>query len=119
MKAILIVDDEIATAEALALILEDEGYRVARASNGLQGLQRAVEIKPDLVILDFMMPLMSGAEMAAKLRAAEATRDIKIVMNSALGEQAVREHFTDYDAFLRKPYTIDKVLGAIHSLLHA
>ncbi len=117
MKSILIVDDELATAEALALILEDEGYRVSRASNGLQGLQRATEDPPDLVILDFMMPVMTGAEMASKLRAEAATRQVKIIMNSALGEGAVREHFAGYDAFLRKPYTIDKIIDAIRGLL--
>jgi len=117
VKSILIVDDELTTAEALALILEDEGYRVTRASNGQQGLQRALENRPDLVILDFMMPVMSGAEMAQKLRASEVGGHIKIIMNSALGEHSLRQHFEAYDAFLRKPYTIDKVLSAIRALL--
>lgn len=116
-KTILIVDDEMANAEVLATILEDEGYRVFCAANGLHGLERVAEVRPDLVILDFMMPLMDGGEMGKALRATPATHSIKIVMNSSLSEHVVREHFPEYDAFLRKPYNVDKALLLIRSLL--
>lgn len=117
MKTILVVDDELANAEVLSLILQDEGYRVYCASNGRQALDKVAELRPDLVILDFMMPVMNGAEMGHTLRAAPATSHIPILMNSSLQEDAVREHFTGYDAFLRKPYNIDAVLRLIHELL--
>jgi CheY-like chemotaxis protein len=117
VKTILVVDDEFANAEVLALILADEGYRVACAANGAQGLQKIAEVRPDLVVLDMMMPVMDGAEMAERMRADPALRDIKILMNSSMGEQAVRERFADYDGFLRKPYTLDDALALIHRLL--
>ncbi len=117
MKTILVVDDELGNAEVLALILEDEGYRASVAVNGAQGLARVEESHPDLVVLDFMMPVMNGAQMAKTLRANVATRDIKIVMNSALPEATIRESFADYDGFLRKPYGIDALLKVIESLL--
>lgn len=117
MKTILVVDDELANAEVLSLILQDEGYRVYCASNGRQALDKVAELRPDLVILDFMMPVMNGAEMGHTLRGAPATSHIPILMNSSLQEDAVREHFTGYDAFLRKPYNIDAVLRLIHELL--
>lgn len=117
MKTILVVDDELANAEVLSLILEDEGYRVFCAANGRQGLQRVAEIRPDLVVLDFMMPIMNGAEMGEALRTDPKTRGIRILMNSSLTEDAVRAHFSQYDSFLRKPYNIDQALTMIGSLL--
>ncbi|MEW6707095.1 MAG: response regulator [Pseudomonadota bacterium] len=117
MKTILVVDDELANAEVLSLILQEEGYRVFCASNGQHGLERVDEVHPDLIVLDFMMPVMDGAEMGRTLRASPATRHIKILMNSSLGEGALREHFTGYDAFLRKPYNIDAALELIARLL--
>lgn len=116
-KTVLVVDDELAGAEVLALILTDEGYNVFCASNGAHGLERVAEVKPDLIIADFMMPVMNGGEMAKALRASEATRGIKIIMNSGLSEQAVRKHFADYDAYLRKPYNITQALKIIRGLL--
>ncbi|MBA3597306.1 MAG: response regulator [Methylibium sp.] len=117
MKTILVVDDELANAEVLSLILEDEGYRVFCAANGRQGLQRIAEVRPDLVVLDFMMPLMNGAEMGTALRGDPQTQHIKILMNSSLTEDAVRSRFDQYDSFLRKPYNIDVALKVIASLL--
>lgn len=117
MKTILVVDDELANAEILCLLLEEEGYRAHSAVNGQQGLDRVVELRPHLVILDYMMPIMNGAEMGRALRAAPATRHLPIVMNSSLPEEAVRKHFDAYDAFLRKPYGIDEALRIVARLL--
>ena len=117
MKTILVVDDEIANAEVLSLILEEEGYRVFCAANGRHGLDRVAEVQPHLVVIDFMMPLMNGAEIGRTLRHGAATRDIRIVMNSSLPEAAVREHFNGYDAYLQKPYNIDVALDIIRRLL--
>ena len=117
MNNILIVEDELDIAEVLRLILEDQGYIVSCAANGLKGLQQVAENRPDLILLDHMMPKMTGAEMAQVLRSADPTRRIVIVFSSALDEATVRRHFDDYDAFLQKPYTIDKALNLIGSLL--
>lgn len=119
MKTILVVDDELASAEVLSLILEEEGYRVFAAANGRHGLDRMADVQPDLVILDYMMPSMNGAEMGRALRASERWHDVRIVMNSAMPEAAVREHFSEYDWFLRKPYNIEEALRLIRELLAA
>jgi len=74
LKTILVVDDELANAEVLSLILEEEGYRVFCASNGRQGLERVAELRPQLVVLDFMMPVMDGAAMGRALREGDSTR---------------------------------------------
>ena len=117
MKTVLIVDDELANAEVLSLILQEEGYRTFCATSGRQGLARVRDLRPDLVVLDFTMPLMNGAELGEALRASADTRDIRIVMHSELPEDAVREHSCNYDAYLRKPYNVDAALQLIASLL--
>lgn len=117
VKTILVVDDELASAEVLSLILEEEGYRTVCASNGQQGLARVREVWPQLVMLDYMMPVMSGAQMGQALRASPDTRSMKIVMNSSLPEEMVRDHFDGYDAYLRKPYKLDVALRLIAKLL--
>jgi len=117
VKTILVVDDELASAEVLGLILEEEGYRTFCAANGQQGIAKAREVRPHLIVLDFMMPVMNGAEVGEALRAAQETRNVKIVMNSSLPEEAVHQHFEKYDAFLRKPYNVDVALKMIADLL--
>ncbi len=74
VKTVPIVDDELGNAEARGLLLEDEGFKVFCAYNGQEGLAQVAEVKPDLVILDYMMPLMNGSEVAQKLRETEAVR---------------------------------------------
>lgn len=118
MKTILVVDDEHANAEVLSVILQEEGYRAYSAANGRQGLDKAKEVRPDLIVLDLMMPIMNGAEMARALKADASTRRIKIVMNSGLNEEAVRAHFDGYDGFLRKPYGVNALLGLLNKLLN-
>jgi CheY-like chemotaxis protein len=117
VKTILVVDDELANADVLCLLLEEEGYRAHSAVNGRQGLERLAEVRPQLVVLDYMMPVMDGAEMGRAMRASPATRGVRILMSSSLPEEAVRKHFADYDAFLRKPFGIDEALRAIAVLL--
>ena len=117
MKTILIVDDELGNAEVLSLILEEEGYRVHCAANGRHGLERVQEVRPDLVVLDFMMPIMDGAEMGVQLRQSPEHAHLKILMNSSLPEENVRRRFDGYDVFLRKPYGIDVALAVIARLL--
>jgi CheY-like chemotaxis protein len=117
LKTILVVDDESSNAEVLALILEEEGYRVFTAFNGRHGLQSVAEHRPELVMLDFMMPVMDGAEMGKRLRSDPGTCGIRILMNSSLEEDSVREYFSGYDAFLRKPFDIDLALQTISRLL--
>lgn len=117
MKTILIVDDELGNAEVLALILRDEGYRVFCAGNGRDGLERVAEVHPELVVLDDMMPIMSGEQMGRAMRADPATKDVRIVMNSSLAEWVIRERFDGYDAYLRKPYDVNDLLALIDGLL--
>ena len=94
MKTSLVVDAEYANAEALSLILSEEGYRVVCASNGQQGLAKVREESPDLILLDFMMPIMSGPDMGRAVRASAEHAAVKIVLQSGLAEDAASAHWT-------------------------
>ena len=117
MKTILVVDDEFGVVEVLTAALEDEGYRVVAAANGRHGLERLNESLPDIVILDFMMPILDGPAMAKAMKANPAFANIPIVMTSAVAESALRERFDAYDAYLRKPFRADVLVKLLKSIL--
>jgi len=119
VKTILVVDDELANSEVLSLVLEEEGYSVLCATNGRTGLQRALEVVPDLVILDHLMPTMDGATLARAMRESPRLAAVPILMNSSLAEKDVRARFDGYDGFLRKPYSIDALMALVRRLLDA
>lgn len=117
MKTVLVVDDEFGIAEVLEAILTDEGYRVVTAINGQQGLARLAEARPDIVLLDFMMPVLDGPGMLRTMKADPAYRDLPVVMMSSLGEVAVAEACSGYAAFLRKPFRVPMVVQMVASLI--
>ena len=117
MKTILVVDDELGSAEVLSLILEEEGYRAFCAVNGQLALIQARDVVPDLVIVDYMMPLMNGAEFARALRADPQFAQTKIILNSGLPEAAIHDQFESYDAFLRKPFKVERLLELVKQFI--
>lgn len=117
MQTVLVVDDEFGVAEVVQSILEDEGYRVATAINGKQALARLGELTPDLIILDYMMPIMDGTQTLAAIRKDPAFANLPIIMMSSLEEAAVRETCTGYNSFLRKPFRAVMVLKVVAQLL--
>ena len=117
MKTILVVDDELGSAEVLSLILEEEGYRTFCAVNGQLALIQARDVVPDLVVVDYMMPLMNGAEFSRALRADPQFAHTKIILNSGLPEIAIRDRFDSYDAFLRKPFKVEALLELVRRFI--
>jgi CheY-like chemotaxis protein len=117
MKTILVVDDEFGFAEALSSILSDDGFRVFIAVNGRQALDRIHEMHPDLIILDFMMPVLAGPATLDTLRAEAATAKLPVIMVSAVDEASVRQYTTKYDLFLRKPFRVNELMQAVQSLI--
>ncbi len=117
MQTVLIVDDEFGVAEVLQSILEDEGYRVVTAINGKQGLVRLAEVRPDLVVLDFMMPIMNGTKMLAAMREDPMFARTPVIMMSSLDEASVRDACTQYTVFMRKPFRAAYVVQLVAKLL--
>ncbi len=117
MKTILVVDDEFAIAEAISALLTDEGYRVFSAVNGRQALQRLTEFVPDLILLDFMMPVLDGASTLRSLREDARYEALPVIMMSGAAESSVREYVTSYFAFLRKPFDAAALLSSVKRAL--
>jgi DNA-binding response OmpR family regulator len=117
MTTVLVVDDEFGIVDVLDTILTDEGYRVLTACNGKQGLVRLSEEKAEVVLLDFMMPILSGGDMLRAMAAERAYQRVPVIMMSALSEEAVAERCKGYAAFLHKPFRAAVVLSTIARIL--
>ena len=113
MKTIVVVDDEFGLTDVLAATLSDVGFRMHTAANGVQGLELMSEHPPDLVILDFMMPLLDGPGVLGTMRADPRLASVPVIVISAVPESVVRARCSGYVAFLRKPFEFDAVLAAI------
>jgi CheY-like chemotaxis protein len=117
VQTILVVDDELGAIEVVTTALEDEGFRVLSAANGRHGLERLSEGQVDLVVADFMMPLLDGAALGREMKASTSFRHIPIIMMSAVGESLVRARFDGYSAFLRKPFRISALIDTVRRVL--
>lgn len=117
MATVLVVDDEFGVAGVIEMALEDEGHRVVAAVNGRQGLERLAEGPVDLVLLDFMMPILDGPGMLRAMRADPALRGIPVVVMTSLDEATAAREFEGYSAFLRKPFRIDPLLRTVARVL--
>src|ERR1700743_1838605 len=116
---VLVVEDEAAIATMLRYNLEKQGYRVSEASDGQEALSRIQEQRPDIVLLDWMLPLMSGIEVCRQIRRKPATRDLPVIMVTARTEDqdAVRGLNTGADDYITKPFNIDSLLARMRALL--
>lgn len=92
---IAIVEDDIAIVQMYRMKFESEGYEVAFANDGEQGLGVIEDFKPDIVLLDLMMPIMGGAEMLAKLRQQPWGKDLKVVILTNMGESEAKSDIRD------------------------
>ncbi|SDG03790.1 phosphate regulon transcriptional regulator PhoB [Sulfitobacter delicatus] len=116
---VLLVEDEPAQREVLAYNLEAEGFAVRRAENGEEAMLLIAEAAPDLIILDWMMPLMSGIEVCRQLKTRTETREIPIIMLSARSEEVdtVRGLDTGADDYVIKPYNIRELMARVRTQL--
>lgn len=117
MATVLVVDDEFGIAELLEAVLSEAGHRVLSAINGQHGLEVLASERVDLVLLDFMMPVMNGAMTLRAITADPALSAIPVVVMSSLPESAVAERAAGYAGFLRKPFRINTMLSMVAKLL--
>lgn len=94
---VAIIEDDLAIAQMYRMKFETEGYVVETAENGKLGLALAEEMKPDIILLDLMMPEMPGDEMLKKLRATDWGKDIKVIILTNMGEQEAPEIIKELD----------------------
>ncbi|MBA1272281.1 response regulator [Stutzerimonas azotifigens] len=113
---VLLVEDEPGLAKLMTFMLEDEGFEVVVAANGREGLKLLAQQRPELIITDYMMPEMNGAEMIRAIRAEAAYDTIPIMlMSAALPVELVTQSLAD--RFLAKGASLDTILKAVNELI--
>ena len=119
-NTILIVDDEKKIRDLVAFRLEFKGYQIADAGNGTEALEQVEKFNPDLIILDIMMPDMTGYEVCERVKSNEATKGIKIILLSAKGRKQDEEegYRVGADAYMTKPFRANMLLSKIEELLN-
>ena len=119
-KRVLVVDDEIHIVHVVAIKLRNNGYEVVSADNGAEAYDLALKDKPDIIVTDFQMPIMSGMELVEKLRQNEETKDIPVIMLTARSFAVPQEQQDELriSACLSKPFSPKELLGHIEDILY-
>lgn len=123
-KYVLIVDDDPDMVETVGMMLESKGYEVGKAYDGIEGEESIKTRVPDILILDVMMPRKNGYVLCAELKKKPETRDIPIILLTAVGEAVPTTSYSHYDGmsteaddYIPKPVDIDSLLAAMERLL--
>ena len=119
-KKILVIDDEDKILKMIEARLSSEGYDVVTASDGEEGLRKTKIEKPDLIILDIIMPIMDGTDKSQALRTDEVTKDIPIEFLTCLvnkGEAAGIDHRVAHDVILAKPFEAEELVATVKKII--
>ena len=120
---ILVADDEPDIANLARMILEKQGYRVLMASNGVEALEKAENVMPDLILLDVVMPAKTGWEVCKTLKAQESTRRIRVLIFTVLakyiGEESSKKYAQESgcDGYLPKPFTPQELITEVRKYI--
>ncbi len=118
-KKILVIEDDMVTQRVVSVRLEINGYNVITAQDGEEGLKKAREENPDLLILDLMLPKMNGYEVCRMLKFDDKHKNIPIIILSSLDQQDEREKAIKggADAYFIKPFDLELLLAKIKSFI--
>lgn len=117
MALIVIADDELLLAEMLASVLEEAGFDVLVAAHGAEALELVNQRKPALLITDFMMPIMTGLELAEAIRADESMEQIPILLLTGAQGALARQYPHLFTQVLDKPYSLDALVKTVVELV--
>jgi two-component system, OmpR family, alkaline phosphatase synthesis response regulator PhoP len=118
-KTVLVIDDDLDMSELICAVLKEAGYNAAAALDGKEGLEKAKEIAPDLVLLDIMLPKMDGIEVCRNLANDTNTKSIPVIMVTV--KQELSSKLASYIAgarrYITKPFGIEDLLGEVEKTL--
>lgn len=119
-KTILIVDDEKDLVDLMAVMLETQGFVVMKAFSGEEAITKLEEQKPDIILLDIMMPQMSGYEFCQKIKGDDRHKSIPVILVTAKvqSEDQKRGKEAGADGFITKPYEYSQLIQEIQKLIH-
>ena len=120
-KKILIADDNENIREALTYLLEDEGYKLWMAKDGAETLEKARDVRPDILFLDIMMPIMNGYEVCRVIKSDPELKNIYVIMLTAKGQVAEQERGRSVgaDEYIVKPFSPMEVLARIKKIFES
>ena len=125
MKKVLLVDDDVDFCEATKLLLESKGFEVLLAYDGKQGLDKIRAERPDLVILDVMMPEMNGYDVCVVLKADSELKEIPTILLTAVDQDMFKTHYTQHmglmteaDDYIAKPVESAELVKRVEDLLN-
>lgn len=118
-KKVLVVDDEKHLVKIITFNLKQKGYETDSACNGREALEKVGSFRPDLIILDVMMPIMSGYEVCVSLKGSEETRGIPIILLTAKGQELDRDKGEKFgaDEYMTKPFSPRLLMSTVARLL--
>ncbi|MFZ2149347.1 MAG: response regulator [Sedimentisphaerales bacterium] len=119
-KKVLVVDDEVHIVHVVAIKLRNNGYEVLSADNGAEAFELACKERPDIIVTDYQMPVMSGLELVEKLRQRQETKNIPVIMLTARSFAIPKEQQEDLQisGCLSKPFSPKELLGNIEDVLY-
>jgi two-component system alkaline phosphatase synthesis response regulator PhoP len=119
-KKVLVVDDEIHIVHVVAIKLRNNGFEVIAADNGAEGLKLALAEKPDIIVTDYQMPVMTGIELVEQLRQNEDTKDTPVIILTARSFAIPQQQQDDLriSGCLSKPFSPKELLGNIEDILY-
>jgi two-component system, OmpR family, response regulator VicR len=121
LRKVVCIEDELEMIELVKLILDRNKFKVTGAVGGQEGLDKISEIKPDLVLLDLMMPEMDGWEVYQKMKASEAMRDIPVIVVTAKAQSIDRVlglHIARVDDYITKPFGPQELLDSVERVIN-
>ncbi|KXK12820.1 MAG: response regulator receiver protein [Chloroflexi bacterium OLB14] len=119
LKRILCIEDETEMIDLIRLILSRKGYDVQGATGGIEGIKQVRQTKPDLVLLDLMMPDMDGWEVYQQMKADPATRDIPVIVVTAKAQnidKVLGLHIAKVDDYIAKPFSPQELLDSVEKV---
>ena len=123
-KYVLIVDDDPDLVETVGMLLESKGYEVGKAYDGIEGEESIKKRRPDVLVLDVMMPRKDGYKLCRELKADKSTRDIPVILLTAVGEAVPTTTYThaegmstEAEDFIPKPVDVPTLVEAVERLL--
>ncbi|RJP28630.1 MAG: response regulator [Actinobacteria bacterium] len=120
MKTIAYIEDDSDMVDLVSLVLEKHGYQVAGFTESREILPRLESVKPELILLDLMMPYVDGIEVYQEIRSKQGMDEVPIIIISAMKravEEIEREGKLKVDAYIAKPFTISELLGAVNRII--
>ncbi len=119
MKTVLVIEDNVDNMEVMRQILEEDGYKVLKAETGQQGLDVALEARPDFILLDIQLPDIDGLEVLQKIRSSEIKDDIPVIAVTSYAMAGDREKImaAGCNSYIEKPIDPEKVISRIRQIL--